>query len=87
VTLAIRPEEILIGPAARDGENRIVTRVCQIQFLGAFTRLDLALPGETKPTLECDIAVNALSEVGVREGAELSLALKPDALRIFSDGG
>ena len=87
VTLAIRPEEILIGPAARDGENRIVTRVCQIQFLGAFTRLGLALPGETKPTLECDIAVNALSEVGVREGAELSLALKPDALRIFADGG
>ncbi len=87
LTLAIRPEEILIGPAARDGENRIVTRVCAIQFLGAFSRLGLALPGETTPTLECDVAVNALAEVGVREGAELPLALKPEALRIFSDGG
>jgi iron(III) transport system ATP-binding protein len=87
VTLAIRPEEILIGPAARNGENRIVTRICAIQFLGAFTRLGLALPGETQPTLECDVAVNALAEVGVREGAELPLVLKAEALRLFPDGG
>jgi iron(III) transport system ATP-binding protein len=87
LTLGIRPEEILIGPAARNGENRIVTRVCAIQFLGAFTRLGLALPGETQPSLECDVAVNALAEVGVREGCELPLALKPEALRIFPDGG
>ncbi|KRT75494.1 MAG: spermidine/putrescine ABC transporter ATPase subuni [Candidatus Rokubacteria bacterium CSP1-6] len=87
LTLAIRPEEILIGPAARDGENRIVTRVCAMQFLGAFTRLGLALPGDTGPTLECDVAVNALAEVGAREGAELALILKPEALRLFSDGG
>ena len=85
--LAIRPEEILIGPAARHGENRIVTRVCAIQFLGAFTRLGLALPGETQPTLECDVAVNALAEVGVREGDELPLVLKAEALRLFPDGG
>ncbi len=83
--LAIRPEEILVGPAARDGENRIVTRVCGVQFLGAFTRLELALPGEATPTLECDVPVNALAEVGVREGAELPLVLRPGALRIFSD--
>jgi iron(III) transport system ATP-binding protein len=87
LTLGIRPEEILIGSAARNGENRIVTRVCAMQFLGAFTRLGLALPGETQPTLECDVAVNALAEVGVREGCELPLALKPEALRIFLDGG
>ena len=87
LTLGIRPEEILIGAAARDGENRIVTRVCAIQFLGAFTRLGLALPGEPQPSLECDVAVNALAEVGAREGAELALILKPEALRLFSDGG
>ena len=87
LTLAIRPEEILVGPAARDGENRIVTRVCAVQFLGAFTRLALALPGETRPTLECDVAVNALAEGGVREGDELPLILKAEALRLFSDGG
>ncbi len=86
VTLAVRPEEILIGPAARDGENRVVTRVCAVQFLGAFTRLGLALPGEATLTLECDVAMNALAEIGVREGVDLPLALKPESLRIFSDG-
>ncbi len=86
LTLAIRPEEILIGPGASDGENRVVTRVCAIQFLGAFSRLGLTLPGETTLTLECDVAMNALAEIGVREGADLPLALNPEALRIFSDG-
>jgi iron(III) transport system ATP-binding protein len=87
VTLGIRPEEIMIGPAATNGENRIVTRVCTLQFLGAFTRLGLALPGEQHPSLECDVAVNALAEVGVKEGSELPLVLKPEALRVFATEG
>ncbi len=44
LTLAIRPEEILVGPAADGTENRLVTRIRTVQFLGPFTRLSLALP-------------------------------------------
>ena len=42
LTLAIRPEEITVG-AAVGAENRLVTRIRAVQFLGAFTRLSLAL--------------------------------------------
>ncbi|MBI2202618.1 MAG: putative 2-aminoethylphosphonate ABC transporter ATP-binding protein [Candidatus Rokubacteria bacterium] len=84
VTLGIRPEEIIVGSGARDAENRIVGRVAGLQFLGAFTRLRLDL-GDSAPPLECDLAMGALAEVGAKEGVELPLALRADALRVFRD--
>jgi iron(III) transport system ATP-binding protein len=83
VMLAIRPEEIVIAPALHGIDNRIVARVCRIQFLGAFTRLSLALADEPEPSLECDVAMNALADLGVKEGTELPIALNPEALRMF----
>jgi iron(III) transport system ATP-binding protein len=86
LTLAIRPEEILVGDAAAGVENRLVTRIMGIQFLGSFTRLSLALP-EGAPALECDVAAIAFAALGAAEGAELALALRPDALRVFTAAG
>ncbi len=83
VTLAIRPEEILVGSGARQSPNRLVTRVRAVQFLGAFTRLTLALDDGADTMLECDVAANALPELDAAEGTELWLALKPAALRLF----
>jgi iron(III) transport system ATP-binding protein len=82
LTLAIRPEEILVGPAADGTENRLLTRIRAIQFLGPFTRLSLALP-DGSPALECDVAATAFAALGAAEGSELALSLRPDALRVF----
>ena len=85
VTLGIRPEELVIGPAARQAENGLTARVTAVQFLGAFTRLGLALPGHDGPPLECDVAAGALADVGAKEGGELTLALPSSALRLFRE--
>ena len=84
-TLAIRPEELVIGPAARRSENGLTVRVAAVQFLGSFTRLALTIPGEDASRLECDVAAGALVELGAKEGGELALALPPAALRVFPD--
>ena len=63
VTLAIRPEEILVGSGARESPNRLVTRVRGVQFLGAFSRLSLTLGEESETVLECDVAASALAEL------------------------
>jgi iron(III) transport system ATP-binding protein len=83
VTLAIRPEEILVGSGARESPNRLVTRVRGVQFLGAFSRLSLTLGGESETVLECDVAAGALAELDAAEGTELALSLDPGALRLF----
>jgi iron(III) transport system ATP-binding protein len=80
--LAIRPEEIVVGAATAGVENRMVTRIRAVQFLGPFTRLSLALP-DGAPALECDVSAGAFTALGVVEGDELALALKPEALRVF----
>jgi iron(III) transport system ATP-binding protein len=84
VVLAIRPEEVVLGPAARHLENVVTARVIAVQFLGAFTRLALALP--EGGVLECDVAAGALAEVGAKEGSDLPLALPAAALRVFLEG-
>jgi iron(III) transport system ATP-binding protein len=87
VTLAIRPEELVIGPPARHAENGVTMRVRALQFLGAFTRVTLTLPGDDVATLECDVAAGALAEVGAKEESDLALALPPAALRVFRAPG
>jgi iron(III) transport system ATP-binding protein len=83
VTLGIRPEEVRIGAAAREAENRLTARVTSVQFQGAFTRLGLRTNGNGGPALECDLAATALAELEIVEGAELPVALVPGALRAF----
>jgi iron(III) transport system ATP-binding protein len=83
LTLGIRPEEVRIGPAAREVENRLTARVTGVQFQGAFTRLALRAAGDGGLALECDLAATALAELGVTEGAEVEVALPPPALRVF----
>jgi iron(III) transport system ATP-binding protein len=84
LTLGIRPEEVRIGPAARDAENRLTARVTSVQFQGAFTRLGLRPAGDAGPALECDLAAGALADLEVKEGVELPVALAPEALRVFA---
>jgi ABC-type Fe3+/spermidine/putrescine transport system ATPase subunit len=87
LTLAIRPEEIVVGPAAQGTPNRLTTRIRSIQFLGSFTRLVLVLSGDRERVIECDVAATAFAELRAAEGAELVLALPPESLRVFRQEG
>jgi iron(III) transport system ATP-binding protein len=82
--LGIRPEEVALGAGAREPDNRLVGRVVTVQFLGAFTRVRLELDDHLPP-LDCDLAASAFAESGVKEGAELPLVLRSDALRVFAE--
>jgi len=82
ITLGIRPEQVRVGAAAREADNRLVGRVTSVQFQGAFTRLGVQAAGDG-PSLACDLAAGALAELEIEEGTELAVALAPDALRVF----
>jgi len=83
VTIAVRPEEIIVGTGALAGVNHFKTRVQSVQFLGPFTRLLLSLTGAPGTTLECDVAAGAFAALEAGEGDDLTLGLKPEALRVF----
>ncbi len=83
VTLAIRPEEIAVGPSAQGAANALTARIAGVQFLGPFTRLALAMEGDGDAILECDVAATAFAALKVGEGALVPIALAPEALRAF----
>ena len=73
LTLAIRPEEITVGAAARGAENRLVTRIRAIQFLGSFTRLSLAARRRRRPRSSATWRPPRSPSLGAAEGTELAL--------------
>jgi iron(III) transport system ATP-binding protein len=87
VTLAIRPEEIAVGPSASGAVNSLTARIAGLQFLGPFTRLALSVEGNGQAALECDVAATAFAALGVGEGALIPIALDPEALRAFRPVG
>jgi iron(III) transport system ATP-binding protein len=87
VTLAIRPEEIAVGPLAVGVPNGLTAHIASLQFLGPFTRLALAVEGDGGASLECDVAATAFTALGVGEGALVPISLAPEALRAFPSPG
>ena len=87
VTLAIRPEDVVvrnIGPAT---PNTFDARIADIEFLGSFCRVGLAINGEIAsgpPALVADFSINTVRDLAIAEGKVMPVALPPDRLRVFA---
>ncbi|MCK6451569.1 MAG: putative 2-aminoethylphosphonate ABC transporter ATP-binding protein [Alphaproteobacteria bacterium] len=82
VTLAIRPEDVVVRNIAPSTPNTFTARVAEIEFLGSFCRVGLAVNGGD-PALLADFSINAVRDLGIAEGKEMPIALPPDRLRVF----
>ena len=83
VTLAIRPEEILVEGRGRDGENAVEARVVGLVFLGSFFRADLVGEAMAGCRLRADLSVDLVRRQAIREGQPLMVALPPDRIRVY----
>jgi len=82
VTLAIRPEDVVVRNIAASTPNTFTARVAEIEFLGSFCRVGLAVNGGD-PALLADFSINAVRDLGIAEGKHMPIALPPDRLRVF----
>jgi iron(III) transport system ATP-binding protein len=80
VTLAIRPEDVLVGVG---GDNAVTARVDAVVFLGSFFRVDLIGEGLGKATLRADVAAEAARRLDLAEGRSLPIALPSAHLRVY----
>lgn len=83
VTLALRPEDVLIQGVTEDQENAIRVTVREHEFLGSFIRAELAIPGPADQSILAEVSINRLRQQDVSVGAELFVALPAEHLRIF----
>ena len=82
VTLAIRPEDVVVRNVDARTANSLAVRVTEIEFLGSFCRVGLTMNGE-KPALMADFSINVVRDLAITEGMDLRIALPPDRLRVF----
>jgi iron(III) transport system ATP-binding protein len=81
--MAIRPEDLrLAGPQWAQG-NCFEARVLGLGFHGGFCRLTLAPSRAPDARIAADVAANAMRDLGIETGQVLSVALPPEAVRVF----
>jgi iron(III) transport system ATP-binding protein len=84
VTLAIRPEDVVVRHVQPTTPNCLRVRVADIEFLGSFCRVDLAIEGDVgKPALVADFSINVVRDLSITEGMDLLIALPPERIRVF----
>jgi iron(III) transport system ATP-binding protein len=85
VTVAIRPEDILLQEAPGDTENALEVEIAQIDFLGSYVRAQLAAPEIGSVPLHADLSINLVRRMALAEGRRLPVTLPRDRLRIYPD--
>jgi iron(III) transport system ATP-binding protein len=81
VEIGFRPEAVGIVAAKTTGTLPATIR--DIEFLGAFSRIDIALDGVDHKPLLADVSASVMASLKPVAGAALGLILPPEALRVF----
>ncbi len=83
VTLAIRPEDIVVREAQGSEPNAVPARVEALAFLGSFFRADLAGDGMEGVLLRADLPVDLVRRLGIAEKSRVSMLLSRERIRIY----
>jgi iron(III) transport system ATP-binding protein len=83
VTLAIRPEDVLVEEGATGGENAFRARVDALVFLGSLFRADLVSDALDKVRLRADLSVDVVRRLGLVEDSEVACRVPADRIRVY----
>jgi len=84
VTLAIRPEDIVVPDGGgRNEPNALAMRVDALAFLGSFFRADLTGEATAGVLLRADLSVDMVRRRGIAEKSVLTIRLPPERIRIY----
>jgi len=83
VTIAVRPEDIVLQSVRENEENAYEVRVESIEFLGSFVRADLVSERTGTERLRADISINLVRRLGLEEGVRLPAALPKERIRVY----
>ena len=85
VTLALRPEDIVLHDSMQPGslaDNRCEARVSDLEFLGAFCRVSMHIPHNGQ-TVVADVLTSQALRMGLNRSQPLSIDLPAQRMRVF----
>jgi iron(III) transport system ATP-binding protein len=83
VTIAVRPEDIVVQGVTADEENAYEARVRDLEFLGSFVRADLTSEVTGEETLRADLSINLMRHQSVADGDAMLVRLPRERIRIY----
>ncbi|MDJ0943660.1 MAG: putative 2-aminoethylphosphonate ABC transporter ATP-binding protein [Kiloniellales bacterium] len=86
VTLAIRPEDVVIEEPGRAQANSFRAEIEELEFLGSFYRASLAAPGLGAAALLADLSRNLVRRLGVDAGQTITVTLPVERIRVYPEG-
>jgi iron(III) transport system ATP-binding protein len=86
VKVIIRPEDIVLSSGAPPGDapNAFTAEVIELEFLGAYWRVQLACAPLGNEPLSANVSVNAVREMLLDEGMTLHIELPGERLHVFA---
>ncbi len=84
VTVAIRPEDIVIQGVKGVESNALNIKIEEMEFLGSFVRAALRSESLGDTRLLADFSINLIRRLGVESGDERWVVLPPDSVRVFT---
>jgi iron(III) transport system ATP-binding protein len=84
VTIAVRPEDIVIAGVTAGDENVYSARVRGLEFLGSFVRAELAADGADEHGLRADLSINLMRGQSIVEGDSLLMRVPRERIRIYA---
>jgi iron(III) transport system ATP-binding protein len=83
VTLAVRPEDLVVQETAGPQPNVVPARVDALTFLGSFFRADLVSDALGSALLRADLPVDLVRRLGIAEKSMLPLRMPPERIRVY----
>jgi iron(III) transport system ATP-binding protein len=85
VTVAFRPEDVLVRRPGEGGTNILAARVHGLEFRGSFYRVTLGLPlgGSVSCTVQADIQTEVMRRLNLHQQMEITIQLPPDRIRVY----
>jgi iron(III) transport system ATP-binding protein len=83
VRLYLRPEDRVVEGDLGGESNRVTGQIAKVEFLGGHCLAEVQVPELEGQALSVFFSLNQVRELGIREGAALELALRPDRIRVF----
>jgi iron(III) transport system ATP-binding protein len=87
VTIAIRPEDIVIRNNGGARPNLLEAQVQQTEYRGSLYRLymDLAVNGGTKAPLKADISAEQMFRLNIQNDSRVGVQLPAERIRVYED--
>ncbi len=86
ITVAIRPEDVIVAKSGEYAPNALSARVDGLEFRGPRYRVTFRLPlgDAAESTIQADIPIEVIKRLGIREGMDVSIQLPVDRIRVYA---